>query len=339
MAQIETEQLQLKEIYQLSFDIFSKYGCDNNNATALARTVETAERDGSLSHGLFRIPGYIASLKSGKVKGSAQPTVENNIASIVSVDADHGYAPFALERGLPVLAQAANQTGIAIMKITNTFHFAALWPETEFLAEKGLVGVACTVYKPAVAPAGAGQAFFGTNPLSFAWPRPGKTPVVFDMATSTLAMGDVQIAARDGHELPHGTGLGPDGKPSDNPAEILKGVLLPFGGYKGSAISLMVELLSAGMTGDNFSYEAGENDNNDGGPPKGGELVIAINPELVAGAGWADHSEGFFQKLEELEGIRVPGERRHKNRLDLGARNINKELLEKLRDLLEAIYP
>ena len=118
MAQIETEQLQLKEIYQLSFDIFSKYGCDNNNATALARTVETAERDGSLSHGLFRIPGYIASLKSGKVKGSAQPTVENNIASIVSVDADHGYAPFALERGLPVLAQAANQTGIAIMKIT-----------------------------------------------------------------------------------------------------------------------------------------------------------------------------------------------------------------------------
>ena len=152
MAQIETEQLQLKEIYQLSFDIFSKYGCDNNNATALARTVETAERDGSLSHGLFRIPGYIASLKSGKVKGSAQPKLENNMASIVSVDADHGYAPFALERGLPVLAQAANQTGIAIMKITNTFHFAALWPETEFLAEKGLVGVACTVYKPAIAP-------------------------------------------------------------------------------------------------------------------------------------------------------------------------------------------
>ena len=268
MAQIETEQLQLKEIYQLSFDIFSKYGCDDNNATALARTVETAERDGSLSHGLFRIPGYIASLKSNKVKGNAQPKVENNMASIISVDADHGYAPFALECGLPVLAQAANKTGIAIMKITNTFHFAALWPETEFLAEKNLVGVACTVYKPAVAPAGAGQAFFGTNPLSFAWPRPGKTPVVFDMATSTLAMGDVQIAARDGHELPHGTGLGPDGKPSDDPAEILKGVLLPFGGYKGSAISLMVELLSAGMTGDNFSYEAGENDNNDGGPPK-----------------------------------------------------------------------
>merc|ERR1712138_88369 len=108
----------------------------------------------------------------------------------------------------------------------------------------------------------------------------GNNPVVFDMATATMAKGEVMIAARDGHELPNGVGLGPDGKPSNDPKEILKGVLLPFGGYKGSAISLMVELFAAGLTGDNFSYEAGETDNNDGGPPKGGELIIAINPKL-----------------------------------------------------------
>ena len=114
------------------------------------------------------------------------------------------------------------------MRLINSHHFAALWPETEFLAERGLSGIACTVYKPAVAPAGASKAFFGTNPISFSWPRPNKSPLVFDMATSTLAMGDVQIAAREGHTVPHGTGLGPDGKPSDNPAEILKGVSITF---------------------------------------------------------------------------------------------------------------
>ena len=74
---------------------------------------------------------------------------------------------------------------------------------------------------------------------------------------------------RDGHELPAGIGLGPDGKASNDPKDILKGVLLPFGGYKGSAISLMVELFAAGLTGDCFSYEAGLLDN-DGGPPKRG---------------------------------------------------------------------
>ena len=335
MSEVTTENISLKEIYDLAFDVFSKYGCDQENATALSRIVHNAERDGSLSHGLFRVPGYVASLKSGKVKGAANPKIEQNLPSIVSVDGDHGFAPYALELGLPVLAKAAEDTGIAILKISNSFHFAALWPETEFLADKDLIGIACTAAKPMVAPAGAKKAFFGTNPLSFAWPRKESTPIVFDMATSTLAMGDVQIAARDGHAVPPGTGLGPDGNPSDDPQEIIKGVLLPFGGYKGSAISLMVELLSAGLTGDNFSYEAGTTDNNDGGPPKGGELIIAISPALVAGNEWSTHSEMFLKKLKNMEGVRIPGERRHKNRLDQGPRFINKAMLDKVKKLLE----
>lgn len=106
---------------------------------------------------------------------------------------------------------------------------------------------------------------FGTNPLSFAWPRPGHNPVVYDMATASMAMGDVQIAARDGREVPLGTGLDEHGELTTDPAAIAKGVLLPFGGYKGSAIALMVELLAAGMTGEQFSFEARETDNKDGG--------------------------------------------------------------------------
>jgi delta1-piperideine-2-carboxylate reductase len=96
----------------------------------------------------------------------------------------------------------------------------------------------------------------------------------------------------------------------------------------------MIELLAAGMTGESFSYEAEKTDNNDGGPPKGGELVLAINPELVAGKGWADHSEDFFKHLQAIDGVRLPGERRHRNRLDKGPRQVNKELLSKVRSLV-----
>ena len=88
---------------------------------------------------------------------------------------------------------------------------AAMWPETEKLAEDGLVAFACTSYKPAVAPAGAIKPLFGTNPISFAWPRPGKTPVVYDMATASMAMGEVQVAKREGHKVPLGTGLTKEG--------------------------------------------------------------------------------------------------------------------------------
>jgi len=325
--------LTLAEIETLAKKTLLANGCDEANANAIANTIVRAERDGSASHGLFRLPGYVKSMKSGKVNGAASPVIENKLAAVVSVDGNHGYAPYTLECALPELAKAAKTSGIAVMRLYNSFHFAALWPEVEYLAEQNLVGIACTCFKPSVAPAGAKQAFFGTNPLAFAWPRPDDTPVVFDMATSRLAKGDVMLAARDGHDLPDGTGLGPDGQPTNDPNEVLKGVLLPFGGYKGSAISMMVELLSSALTGDQFSYEAQSQDNNDGGPARGGELLIAISPELVAGDGWDSHAGAFFDEMSALEGVRLPGARRHINRKDEGTRDVNSALIETIKGL------
>ena len=232
------------------------------------------------------------------------------------------------------MVNPAKETGVAVLAITNSHHMAAMWPETEAIAEAGLVGFACTSYKPMVAPAGAKKALFGTNPISFAWPRPGKTPVVYDMATAAMAMGEVQVAAREGLKVPLGTGLNKEGKETTDPNEIAKGgVLLPFGGYKGSAIAMMVELLAGAIVGETFSYETAANDNNDGGPPKGGEFILAISPDKITGSGWDKHAEEFFKKMKSMDDVRLPGERRHKNRLDLGSRKINKELIEKIKKL------
>ena len=77
---------------------------------------------------------------------------------------------------------------------------------------------------------------------------------------------------------------------------------------------MMVELLAAGLTSEQFSFEARENDNGDGGPPRGGEMVIGLSPDLIAGDGWQKHVERFMDRLGALEGVRIPGERRHKNR-------------------------
>ena len=308
-------------------------GCNEANAAALADIVARAERDGSHSHGLFRIPGYVKALRSGKVDGAATPTVTRRTPAVIQCEGHDCFAPLAQATALPVLAEAAQEIGVAALSLTGIHHFAALWPETEFLADRGLVGIACTAYMPMVAPAGSSTKLFGTNPISFAWPRPGKDPVCYDMATAAMAMGDIQIAARDGHQVPPGTGLDSDGNATTDPAAIAKGVLLPFGGYKGSAIALMVELLAAGLTGERFSYEAKEADNGDGGPPRGGEMVIALSPELIAGPGWQDHVEGFMDRLTGLDGVRVPGARRHRNRRDTGPRAINSTLVDTIREL------
>ena len=241
----DTTALSVNEIHQLALQVLKANGCDDANASAIATTVSSAERDGSESHGLFRIPGYVASLKSGKVNGKSNPIHEAVTPAVIRMNGDNGYTPLAIERGVPLLAEAAKTFGIAAMPITNTYHFAALWPETESLAQHQLVGMAFTAYKPKVAPAGATEALFGTNPISVAWPRPGQPPWVFDMATSSRALGDIQIAARDGHDVPIGTGLDSEGKPTADPAKIANGgVILPFGGHKGSAIATMVELFA-----------------------------------------------------------------------------------------------
>lgn len=329
----ETVPLSLEEIGEIATCVFSENGCDEANTGALVRTVVTAERDGSLSHGLFRVPGYVASLRSGKANGKASPVVKHNTPVILNVHGDNGFAPLAIERGVPVLAEAAKKNGVAVMAMTHTHHFAALWPETEAIAEHGLIGMACVCYMPYVAPHGGNKPLFGTNPISFAWPRPDKHPMVIDMATAAMAMGEVQIAAREGHSVPLGTGLDADGKLTTDPSAILKGMLLPFGGYKGSAIALMVELLAAGAVGERFSFEAAEADNKDGGPPRGGEFMLAISPELLAGPDWARHCEGFFQHLEAIDGARLPGSRRHKNRVSTAPRQINADLVGHIRAL------
>ena len=331
---MSTRDLSLDEIYSLAKNVMLANGCDIANAEALADIICRAERDGSHSHGLFRVPGYVKALRSGKVDGKAKPTIKHLTPAVIQVDGHGCFAPLAQAVGLPALTEATEKIGIAALSLVGVHHFAALWPETEYLADRGFVGIACTAYMPAVAPAGSNEALFGTNPLSFAWPRPGHNPVVYDMATASMAMGDVQIAARDGREVPLGTGLDANGQPTTDPAAIAKGVLLPFGGYKGSAIAMMVELLAAGMTGEQFSFEARDTDNKDGGPPRGGEMIIGMSPAIIAGDGWQDHVEGFVQKLSNIDGVRMPGARRHKNRMDKGPRPINLALIETINSLL-----
>tara|TARA_B100001121_G_scaffold308858_1_gene333981 strand:+ start:888 stop:1886 length:999 start_codon:yes stop_codon:yes gene_type:complete len=331
---MKTISLTLEEIFSLAKKTLLLNGCDVETASIMADLIKNAERDGSLSHGLFRLPAYVSGLRSGKINGKGKPNIKKISQSIIKINGNNCLAPVVLNKGLPELAKATKENGVAILAINNSHHMAAMWPETEKLAEQGLVAFACTSYKPAVAPAGAVKPLFGTNPISFAWPRPGKKPVVYDMATASMAMGEVQVAKREGKQVPPGTGLTIDGQETTDPAKIADGgVLLPFGGYKGSAIAMMVELMAGALIGDNFSYETALKDNNDGGPPSGGEFILAISPEKTSENDWSKHADEFFDKMKSMGNVRLPGERRHKNRQDTGPRNINEELINKIKAL------
>src|SRR5690606_14423505 len=129
--------------------------------------------------------------------------------------------------------------GIDLLAIHDSHHFAALWPDVEPYAHEGLVALTFVNSMACVVPHGGKRPQFGTNPIAFAAHRENGEPIVFDLATSAMAHGDIQIAAREGRALPPEHGVDRDGKPTCDPSAILDGgALLPFGGHKGSALSM-----------------------------------------------------------------------------------------------------
>lgn len=295
--------------------IFRAEGASGDVARILAENCAGCERDGCESHGVFRMEGYVASLRSGWVDGSAVPMVEDVAPSFVRVDARNGFAQPALAAGREFALAKARKTGAVVLAIRNSHHFSALWPDVEPFAEEGLVALSVVNSFAVSVPHGGRRPILGTNPLAFAAPVEGMPPLVFDMATSSMAHGDVMIAARKGEALAPGMGVDRTGAPTTDPAAILDGgALVPFGGHKGSLISMMVELLCAALTGGHFSTEFDWSSHPGAQTPHTGQLVLVIDPSFGGTPAFPIRAADFVRSLRAAGVSRLPGERRHMRR-------------------------
>ncbi|MBZ2207492.1 Ldh family oxidoreductase [Massilia soli] len=308
------------DLSHISFDdlrgllasILARHGASPQVAAILADNCASVQRDGAESHGTFRIPGYLATMASGWVDAAAVPLVTDAAPGFVSVDARNGFAQPALAAGRALAVDKARANGIALLAIHNSHHFSALWPDVEPFARDGLVALAFVNSMACVVPHGARQALFGTNPIAFAAPRAGADPLVFDLATSAMAHGDVQIAAREGRLLPDGVGVDRHGQPTTAPAELLDGgALCTFGGHKGSALAMMVEILAAALTGGNFSFGFDWSGHPGAQTPRTGQLLIVIDPSLQNGNNFALRIETLVEAMKQAGQERQPGERRY----------------------------
>jgi len=304
----------LPACHELCLQALTASGLAQASAVTVADVITAAERDEAHSHGLFRLPGFCRSLRSGRARGEAVPAVRDLAPGALHVDARDIFAPVALAAGLPRLAERARSQGVATLAISGALHFSALWWEVEQLAAQGLVAMAFVNTLAFVAPHGGRRRVFGTNPMAFAWPRPdGQLPLVWDQASSVMARGDMALTMMAGQELPEGCAVDPEGFPTRDPAKGLEGAQCTFGGAKGGNIALLVELLAAGLTGGTLSAEtpvAPEANHPGGAPTANGELVIAMDPRRFVGG--VAHAERVFELIaaESESGARLPSSRR-----------------------------
>ncbi|WP_258585429.1 Ldh family oxidoreductase [Mesorhizobium sp. AR02] len=305
------------ELRSLLRDIFLRNGTSSMVADSLAANCAGCERDGAISHGIFRIPGYMASLATGWVDGKAKPDVNPVSSSFIRIDARNGFAQPALAAGAQAIKTAVESTGIAIVAIRNSHHFSALWPDVEPFAREGLLALAFVNGLANVVPHGGRTPVYGTNPIAFATPVAGGEPLVVDQATSVMANGEVRLHALANSPLPPGTGIDSAGRPSTDPHAILAGgALNTFGGYKGSSIALMVELMAGALTGGQLSFENDFGDCVGAQTPKAGQLLVIIDPSRGGNARYAQRVSHLCSRLIDAGQDRLPGQRRYATRLN-----------------------
>jgi len=293
------------------------------NARSVAAALVAAEADGIKGHGLSRVSSYAAQAASGKVDGFAAPVLRETAAAAVVVDAARGFAFPAIDLAVAALPERCRRHGVAAAAIRRSHHCGAAGHHVERLARAGLVGLFFANTPPGIAPWGGRRGLFGTNPIAFAAPLAGRDPVVVDLSLSKVPRGSVLIAKQKGEAIPEGWALDRDGRPTTDPDAAIAGTMVPLGDAKGTALALMVEILAAGLTGAHFATEASSFFEGEGPAPETGQLIIALSPTALGGAGVGERLAAFAAKIEAEPGARLPGARRQQARREAEKRGLD----------------
>ncbi len=288
-------------------------GVRSETAAIVAEDLVAAEADGLASHGIARLPAYVAQVRTGKIDGHAQVVVTRPAPASWIADAGCGFAAPAIRAGLNAACEGARETGVAGLAAANSHHSGVLGSHAERAARAGLLCLGFSNGPAGIAPWGGQKALFGTNPIAFACPRAGAAPLVIDLSISKVARGKVMLAAQRGEPIPLDWALDSDGKPTADATAALKGTMLPMGDAKGAALAMMIEILSAALTGANFGYQASSFFTADGPPPRVGQFFFILDPNRFGGS-FAASVELLMDAVREQPGTRLPGERRLGNR-------------------------
>ncbi|MGC1303290.1 MAG: Ldh family oxidoreductase [Caulobacteraceae bacterium] len=306
----ETVCLSLDEATALAVRALEGADVGASNAQSTARALVAAEADGQKGHGLSRVPSYALQARVGKVAGHAIPLLERAAPAAVRIDGGLGFAYPALDMAIEALVPLARVNAIAAAVIRRSHHFGQAGAHAERLAEQGLIALVFGNSPKGMAFWGAARPRTGTNPIAFASPLPAQPPLVIDLALSQVARGRIVAAQQAGQSIPEGWAVDAEGQPTTDPALALKGAMLPIGGAKGSALALMVEILSAALAGAAFGWEASSLFDDQGGPPDLGQTLVALDPQALSGGAFMARMGALLAAIDEDDGARLPGTRR-----------------------------
>jgi len=284
----------IQQLKECGFMALSRVGVPENHIEMTLDVLVTADLQGILTHGTRRLIPYIMRLRSNLINPDPRLALHHLAPSTCLVDGDNGLGPVVGMTGLNEALRIAKKMGVAFVGCRKSNHFGAGAPYALKACRHNMLCIGGTNAPANMVPWGGKDPILGNNPIFIGVPRRGKPHFILDIAMSTAARSKMRTAAERGERIPEGWALDPSGRPTTDPIQGLKGLVLPIGGHKGYGLALAVDILAGVLTGSGFGTGVPSLFRQWEKPQQTGHFFICLNPEFFM------INEEFAERLELL---------------------------------------
>jgi len=279
---VQEQLIDHRKITDWGIRMFVKTGVPEADAATIVNALVKTSLWGVDSHGIARITHYLGRFENGTINKHPKLELNKTAAATGQLDGDDGHGIVIMTTATNHAIALAREAGTGVVGVSNSSHCGAIGLYTRQVTEAGMVGIAFTHADALVVPHGGNRPFFGTNPISIAFPTENaEEPICLDMATSIVPWNYMMNAKREKTKVPLGLGVDKHGNDSDNAEDIV--AVKPMAGHKGYALAFMIDMLCGPLNGMNYGPNMTSMYKDLHKKRKLGSLVIAIDPARFGG--------------------------------------------------------
>jgi LDH2 family malate/lactate/ureidoglycolate dehydrogenase len=307
------------QLYEASFTILTKLGAAEDEARKVSDSLVRANMRGIHTHGVKYLKMISERIKAGMINVPTEASILKGSQAVTLIDGRNGLGQAAAAMAMKLSMERAGEFGISITFVRNTNNIGFLSYYTMMAAAKDMIGICAGNAAASISLWGGMEPVLGSNPISVAFPTDSEYPLVMDLSVSNVARGKIREAERLNKSIPPTWAFGPDGEPTEDPVEALKGCLMPIGGPKGVALAIMVDLLCGLISGSKYSKDV-KTFHKLVGATGVGAFFLAINPKEIIDPSLLKKLIGEYivnikdiKSAERVSKIYLPGEIENEN--------------------------